>query len=839
MVRIIIKGGVWKNTEDEVLKAAIAKYGKNQWARISSLLVRKTPKQCKARWYEWLDPSIKKTEWSKEEDEKLLHLAKLMPTQWRTIAPIVGRTATQCLERYQKLLDEAEAKENEELGLAGPGGEAGPSADDVRRLRPGEIDPDPETKPARPDPIDMDEDEKEMLSEARARLANTQGKKAKRKARERQLEEARRLAVLQKKRELKAAGIIMRHKTKKKGMDYNADIPFEKKPAPGFYDTSDEQARETTAPVGQSLRRLENKRKPDAEEEERKKRQRRSGKDGSDAPHQTNFVAARDAQIQKLKEAESIGRRRKLVLPAAQVGEAELEEIVKIGQAGEEAKALVAGGNEATNRLLSDYDGLEKARMAKTPRTAPQHDNVLTEARNLRNMTIQQTPLLGDENTPLHIGPGGGTGFEGATPRHQVAFTPNPLATPLRPGVEPSATPRDGSVVGRTPVHDTLSINANDGFSDVGATPRVQRIHTNSTKRALKNAFMSLPKPENNFELLVPEDEEVEETAESRQAVEDAEERDARLRRQREEEERKALARRSQAVQRGLPRPPMVDVERLLANLTVEEEGEPSELAAAENLVHAEVVDLLRHDSIAHPIPGTSIPGGTKSFYQMPPDEDIAAAQAAIQSELAAAIGYPDANEEQMKEGLAALSKLEEVDESVSWAHIRPQLAFDTTTRTWVEPETLSEEARIAGYNALLEECREAMAKEASKAAKTEKKLNVTLGGYQARSKALVKRITDTFDGMQRAKMEYESFLQLRTNESAMGPVRVSALKEEVEKLERRERLLQERYAELDSERREAAERVAALEERVMAEAEAMNEAALAEMEPEEVAAAA
>jgi hypothetical protein len=52
----------------------------------------------------------------------------------------------------------------------------------------------------------MDDDEKEMLSEARARLANTRGKKAKRKAREKQLEEARRLASLQKKRELKAAG---------------------------------------------------------------------------------------------------------------------------------------------------------------------------------------------------------------------------------------------------------------------------------------------------------------------------------------------------------------------------------------------------------------------------------------------------------------------------------------------------------------------------------------------------------------------------------------------------------------------------------------------------------
>ena len=47
-----------------------------------------------------------------------------------------------------------------------------------------------------------------MLSEARARLANTQGKKAKRKACERQLVEASRLAVLQKKRELKVSVIM-------------------------------------------------------------------------------------------------------------------------------------------------------------------------------------------------------------------------------------------------------------------------------------------------------------------------------------------------------------------------------------------------------------------------------------------------------------------------------------------------------------------------------------------------------------------------------------------------------------------------------------------------------
>lgn len=30
MPRVMIKGGVWRNTEDEILKAAVMKYGKNQ-----------------------------------------------------------------------------------------------------------------------------------------------------------------------------------------------------------------------------------------------------------------------------------------------------------------------------------------------------------------------------------------------------------------------------------------------------------------------------------------------------------------------------------------------------------------------------------------------------------------------------------------------------------------------------------------------------------------------------------------------------------------------------------------------------------------------------------------
>src|SRR5271169_7103538 len=367
---LVVKGGVWRNTEDEILKAAVSKYGMNQWARISSLLVRKTPKQCKARWYEWLDPSIKKTEWSKEEDEKLLHLAKLMPTQWRTIAQVVGRTATQCLERYQKLLDEAEAREMGETGgFGGPGEESAPALDDIRKLKPGEIDPDPEGRKALPDPVDMDEDEKEMLSEARARLANTQGKKAKRKARERQLDDSRRLAILQKRRELKAAGINTRLEFRRKGdMDYNADIPFEIKPAPGFYDTTEEEIRGKKEQGMIDVSKVQaTKRRLQEEDENRGKRQRKAV-----IPPQDDESAAerRAKQLQRLKAAEQLARRRPLNLPTPQVGDTEMEDIVKMGLSGESVRGLVdEAGNDASRGLLSDYSRIGTSAPVRTPMT--------------------------------------------------------------------------------------------------------------------------------------------------------------------------------------------------------------------------------------------------------------------------------------------------------------------------------------------------------------------------------------------------------------------------------------------------------------------------------------
>lgn len=136
--------------------------------------------------------------------------------------------------------------------------------EDLRKQSIGECDPIPETRPARPDPIDMDEDEKQMQQQARARLANTKGKKAKRKAREKHLEEARRLAQLQKIRELKAAGIENAIRKKKyNGIDYNKEIPFYHIPSIGSYDIEEERERgerirKETSFIGKDVSKIDN-----------------------------------------------------------------------------------------------------------------------------------------------------------------------------------------------------------------------------------------------------------------------------------------------------------------------------------------------------------------------------------------------------------------------------------------------------------------------------------------------------------------------------------------------------------------------------------------------------
>lgn len=165
-----------------------------------------------------------------------------------------------------------------------------------------------------------------MLSEARARLANTQGKKAKRKAREKQLEEARRLAALQKRRELRAAGITVLQKNKRKrGVNYNTEIPFEKRPAPGFYDTSNEVIDPLAIDFSKMRQQhLDGEFRQEKEEMERKKDKQKSKQRKEN-----------DIPMGMLNNEEPLKKRSKLVLPEPQISDHELQQVVKLGRASE------------------------------------------------------------------------------------------------------------------------------------------------------------------------------------------------------------------------------------------------------------------------------------------------------------------------------------------------------------------------------------------------------------------------------------------------------------------------------------------------------------------------
>ena len=158
-----------------------------------------------------------------------------------------------------------------------------------------------------------------QLSEARARLANTKGKKAKRKARERQLEESRRLSMLQKRRELKAAGVESKlvQVKKRKYIDYAREIPFQQLVPSGFYDVGDERIASKTVSIdpktqGLELAKMEGRHQKEEEDKEKQRDKKRL---------KTLFKANAPLAVLNISEdndPSTLRRRSSLSLPAPQ-----------------------------------------------------------------------------------------------------------------------------------------------------------------------------------------------------------------------------------------------------------------------------------------------------------------------------------------------------------------------------------------------------------------------------------------------------------------------------------------------------------------------------------------
>jgi len=430
-------------------------------------------------------------------------------------------------------------------------------------LKPGEIDPSPETRPPRPDPVDMDEDEKEMLQEARARLSNTRGKKAKRKMREKQLEEGRRLATVQRKRELRATGIDIelkkRIKPKVREMNYMAEIPFEHYVPKGIYDPDEapqptqDQLMISAQQIEGSMRdELEAKRK--IEDEKRMKRLKEF-----DLP-----MAIK--KINKANEESLPVKRSRLVLPEPQLTEEQIEQYIRHGENDEYTN------NNATDALVGNYDKHANLLDPTQIITPLDENSIQMEAYNAALMNRTTTPLMGGSNPELYQ-----TDLSSAN----STMTPNLIASQLS-----SATNnRDAMSL------NTKTANWETSSDFIAPAPltkeKLEEFLALSEKELLLKQLASIPGPVNLIDFDMPEIEDEEEISN-----EDMEE-DEEMSDLEQEDAKEAL--KSETVKKDLPRPYVFNPKRY-----IEEAGE--------DFITDELLSLVLYDMHQYPMKGGKIP---------------------------------------------------------------------------------------------------------------------------------------------------------------------------------------------------------------------------------------
>ncbi|XP_025085678.1 myb-related protein A-like isoform X2 [Pomacea canaliculata] len=103
----VVNRGKWTKDEDEKLRKIVEAKGLHDWKVVSSFFQDRTDIQCQHRWHKVLNPDLIKGPWTKEEDNKVIHLVQEYgPKRWTLISKhLKGRTGKQCRERWHNHLN--------------------------------------------------------------------------------------------------------------------------------------------------------------------------------------------------------------------------------------------------------------------------------------------------------------------------------------------------------------------------------------------------------------------------------------------------------------------------------------------------------------------------------------------------------------------------------------------------------------------------------------------------------------------------------------------------------------------------------------------------------------
>jgi len=83
----------WTQEEDDIVSQHVFAVGAMKWSKCAALLEGRTGKNCRERWHNQLNPEIKKSAWTEEEDRIILDAQSKFGNQWSHIAKLLkGRT---------------------------------------------------------------------------------------------------------------------------------------------------------------------------------------------------------------------------------------------------------------------------------------------------------------------------------------------------------------------------------------------------------------------------------------------------------------------------------------------------------------------------------------------------------------------------------------------------------------------------------------------------------------------------------------------------------------------------------------------------------------------------
>ena len=83
------------------------------WFWISKQMINRNPRQCRERWFNYLDPTLHKGDWTEEEDEFLLDKYKEFGPHWNAIARFFnGRSGNAVRNRWLLLQRHTKKEKN-------------------------------------------------------------------------------------------------------------------------------------------------------------------------------------------------------------------------------------------------------------------------------------------------------------------------------------------------------------------------------------------------------------------------------------------------------------------------------------------------------------------------------------------------------------------------------------------------------------------------------------------------------------------------------------------------------------------------------------------------------